>query len=213
MPMTLLLRRAGEVSARLRPQDGAPHRRPSRCTRSTGSPPRTGAAPVAAERRAIGALGRRSPRWRSCCWRCGPVAMLTRPEGDGGWSAERRTRELEQRADGGGRRPASRRHRRAPSERARDGADAAHAPRPRCSAPPAAIAASPRPASSSRSPAPTSPRRAAASSRRTTATGRYAFATDPQTTRVTLPPGRARGHAARSSPIRDKDLGTAERHR
>ncbi len=26
---------------------------------------------------------------------CGPVAMLTRPEGDGGWSGERRTRELE----------------------------------------------------------------------------------------------------------------------
>ncbi len=29
---------------------------------------------------------------------CGPAAMLTRPEGDGGWSAERRTRELERRA-------------------------------------------------------------------------------------------------------------------
>ena len=50
-------------------------------------------------------MGDKARRWRRAAplpflllAACGPVAMLTRPDGDGGWTTERRTRELERRA-------------------------------------------------------------------------------------------------------------------
>ena len=54
-------------------------------------------ASAVAERRArlASRRARRRARGRLLPAACGTVAMLTRPEGDGGWSAQRRTREHE----------------------------------------------------------------------------------------------------------------------
>jgi outer membrane protein TolC len=127
---------------------------------------------------------------------CGTAAMLTRPEGDGGWSMERRTHEIEARA-------------------AAAAVDLQAAPGPANDHPltlaealDLAVAGNRRLAEARQQLAVARARVAEARGRlfpATTASGRYAWATDP--TRVQFPgaasPGQPTGFV-----IRDQDLGT-----
>ncbi len=132
---------------------------------------------------------------------CGPVAMLTRPEGDGGWTAERRTRELERRATGAA------------------VALAAEAPAPRPSSAPLTLQDALRlAAGGNRRLAEARQQLAIARARvaevrgrlfpSTIASGRYAFTTDEQSTRVALPAELFPSGAPPSVAIRDQNLGT-----
>ncbi|MCC6849070.1 MAG: TolC family protein [Deltaproteobacteria bacterium] len=135
---------------------------------------------------------------------CRPVAMLARPEGDGGWSEARRGAELERRADA------------AAVTLAPDGAAPAPAPR----AAPLTLAEAVRlAAGGNRRLAEARQQLAIARARvaeargrlfpSTIATGRYAFTTDAQRTSVALPPGLLpAGTAPPAVTIRDRDLGT-----
>jgi outer membrane protein TolC len=132
--------------------------------------------------------------------------MLTRPEGDGGWSAERRTRELEGWADA---------------------AAVDLEPAPTTRAAPAEPGAEPLTLPAALRDAATGNRRLAEARQQlaiararvaeargrlfpaTIASGRYSFASDAQTTHVTLSPGLLpEGTTVPSVTIRDQDLGT-----
>jgi outer membrane protein TolC len=138
---------------------------------------------------------------------CGPVALLTRPDGDGGWTAERRTRELERRASAAA----------VDLEPEPTTMTAPVDPAPGRPAPLTLTAALQRAAGGNRRLAEARQQLAIARARvaeargrlfpTTTATGRYAFATDAQTTRVTLPRDVLPG-APPTVTIRDQDLAT-----
>jgi outer membrane protein TolC len=142
---------------------------------------------------------------------CGPVAMLTRPEGDGGWSAERRTRELDRSAQA-----AAVDLEAAPVVGANAGSasGAAAARLTLASALHQAATGNRRLAEARQQLAVARARVAEARGRlfpATSATGRYAFATDPQTTHVTLDPSFFPPGTSVPSPpvtIRDQNLGT-----
>jgi outer membrane protein TolC len=133
---------------------------------------------------------------------CGPAAMLTRPDGDGGWTAARRLTELEARAAAGAVELEP-----VPTATARGAA----------TAPLTLGAALQRAASGNRRVAEARQQLAIARAHvaeargrlfpTTTAAGRYAFATDEQTTKVALPPGVLEGQTP-SVTTRDQDLGT-----
>lgn len=134
---------------------------------------------------------------------CHPVAMLTRPDGDGGWSETRRRDELARSATAA-----------AVDLEPRDGA----ATEP--GSPPLTLAAAlQRAANGNRRLAEARQQLAIARARvaevrgrlfpSTTATGRYAWASDPQTTSVSLPAGLLPpGTTPPEVTIRDQDLGT-----
>jgi cobalt-zinc-cadmium efflux system outer membrane protein len=133
--------------------------------------------------------------------------MLTRPDGDGGWTTERRTRELERRASAAAVDLAPR-----PTT-----ASAPADPTAERRAPLTLAAALQRAGSGNRRLAEARQQLAIASARvaeargrlfpATTATGRYAFATDTQTTRVALPPD-VLPDTPPTVTIRDQNLGT-----
>jgi len=130
---------------------------------------------------------------------CGPVAMLTRPEGNGGWSAERRTHELERRASAAA-------------------VDLQAAPAPAADHALTLGAALARAASGNlrlaeaRQQLAIARARVAAARGRllpgTMATGRYAFTTDPQRIVVQLPEELLMGRPQPGFVIRDQNLGT-----
>ncbi len=144
-----------------------------------------------------------------CATGCGTVATLTRPDGNGGWSPEQRSRELAQRAAVAG---------------------AEFSPPPDQTAPPAAVPAAPSgpldlraalllAASGNRRIAEAEKQVDAAHARfldargrllpTTIGTARYTWYSDPQTTSVNLPPGLLpAGTTPPSVKIRDSDVGT-----
>lgn len=134
------------------------------------------------------------------CAACGPVAMLTKPEGDGGWSVERRTQELERRAT------------------AAAVALRPDAARPAATGPLTLEEALRQAAGGNRRIAEARQQLAIARARvaevrgrlfpSTIASGRYAFATDEQSTRVALPADLFPSGAPPSVAIRDQNLGT-----
>jgi len=136
--------------------------------------------------------------------------MLTRPEGDGGWSAEHRTQQLERWADAAA-------VDLQPAEGAKPGAGATAA---RPAAPALTLAAALQHATSgNRRLAEARQQLAIARARvaeargrlfpSTIATGRYAFASDTEKTQVSLPPGLLpAGTPVPSVTIRDQNLGT-----
>ena len=132
--------------------------------------------------------------------------MLTRPEGNGGWSAAQRTHELERLATAAAvdLQPSPQ----APSSVAER--EAPRAPLTLTAALRRAAGGNLRLAEARQQLAIARAHVAEARGRlfpTTIATGRYAFATDAQTTRVTLPPGVLAGTPP-SVTIRDQDLGT-----
>ncbi len=132
---------------------------------------------------------------------CGPVAMLTRPEGAGGWTAERRAQELARRAEA---------------------AAVELAPEPMVDAPAGApltladalrhAAGGNRRLAEARQQLAIARARVAEARGRlfpsTVASGRYAFASDEQSARLAIPAGLLPGGAPSSVTIRDQNLGT-----
>jgi outer membrane protein TolC len=139
---------------------------------------------------------------------CGRARMLTRPEGDGGWSPERRARELETRASAAG--------------VALDAVPAAEPPPPAAAgtatAPLTLTAALQQAAGGNRRLAEARQQLRIARARvaeargrlfpATIATGRYAFATNALAASVDLPPGVLPPGVSPSVTIRDQNLGT-----
>jgi outer membrane protein TolC len=136
---------------------------------------------------------------------CGPVAMLTRPEGDGGWSAERRTQELERRAEAAA-------VTLAPDDRTTAAtSEGGAAPLTLARALQLAAGGNRRLGEARQQLAIARARVAEARGRlfpSTVATGRYAFASDELTTQIAIPPDLFPGGVPPSVTIRDRNLGS-----